>query len=660
MSQASSIEGAVGAVWLEQRDSDFSARMDSSAAALRVWRAVGGGDVGEVRRGIESGVSVNWKNEDEMDRTFLHEAASKGRTSVMALLLEQRSVSVNAKDEDDATPLHRAAKSGSVAAVEMLIKAGAAVDARDYGGNTPLHLAARKNLAACALALLAAGAPKDAENNDGNAAYEVCSDVRVRDAILQYGEEEKKDDEQPRRRSCWVCGKTAANRCTGCKVANYCSADCQKKGWKEHKDECARLKKSNAEALRVFSLASLDAESRGLVEAAQLPAVLVEHPANLFPLLNAIHFVSGRVFATRHPQTGKKLITIPTSVQEEVVLSFFSAENEARLVSDGDPKMSFDVDKDSRKRNVFRAERKDGKQTLAVKVLQFKDSRQKTLYLREIRIVKDNAGCANLMQFVSCHKAANKLWLFTEWISGGTLKEALVVRRFSEDEIMYLMWELLQGLDALHRRTIVHRDIKPSNIMFDGQGNVKIIDFGLCAENLDGLLTRMVGSSFYMAPEMVHRLPYDWAVDIWALGVTMLSVCNGGKPPFENPLKCMFMYAVAPMQECCSFDEEGGYSAALQGFVFGMLRRNPLERPDCATLLGRGEFWKKRNPDKDSVRARLGSFWPEDGSVKHAMPVIDFDRSNAREMRDTAGQLLDEDAPAFLSEVMPQNFDDID
>ncbi len=122
----------------------------------------------------------------------------------------------------------------------------------------------------------------------------------------------------------------------------------------------------------------------------------------------------------------------------------------------------------------------------------------------------------------------------------------------------------------------------------------------------------------------------------------------------------MFMYAVAPMQECCAFDAEGGYSAALQGFVFGMLRRNPFERPDCRSLLGSGEFWKKRNPDKESVRARLSSFWPHDGTVKIEMPAIDFDRSNAREMRDTAGQLLDEDAPAFLTAAMPQNFDDID
>ena len=57
--------------------------METNASALRVWKAIVNNDLGEVRRGIDSGVSVNWKNEDEMDRTFLQLAASEGRVQVM-------------------------------------------------------------------------------------------------------------------------------------------------------------------------------------------------------------------------------------------------------------------------------------------------------------------------------------------------------------------------------------------------------------------------------------------------------------------------------------------------------------------------------------------------------------------------------------------------
>ncbi len=115
-----------------------------------------------------------------------------------------------------------------------------------------------------------------------------------------------------------------------------------------------------------------------------------------------------------------------------------------------------DVDKDSRKRNVFRATVRQSGQPVAVKILQFRDTRQKVLYMRELRIVQENAS-PNLMRFRGAYKLANKLWLVTDWIAGGTLKEALATRRFTEPEIQFIAHEILQGLDTLHRRQLVHR-----------------------------------------------------------------------------------------------------------------------------------------------------------------------------------------------------------
>jgi hypothetical protein len=166
-------------------------------------------------------------------------------------LLDRRA-QIEGRDEDECTALHRAAKSGREAAVALLLERGAKVNATDFNGNTPLHLAARKGLIACARALLEGGADKEIENSDGKMAHELCSDMNVRESILRFGEEEEEETDEagrplPKRRSCWNCGKVAQNRCTACRVANYCSAECQKKQWKEHKEECARLKKSNSE-----------------------------------------------------------------------------------------------------------------------------------------------------------------------------------------------------------------------------------------------------------------------------------------------------------------------------------------------------------------------------------------------------------------------------
>jgi serine/threonine protein kinase len=64
------------------------------------------------------------------------------------------------------------------------------------------------------------------------------------------------------------------------------------------------------------------------------------------------------------------------------------------------------------------------------------------------------------MRFACCHKAANKLWLFCEYIAGGTLKEALAVRALSSEELLLVSWSVLQALDVLHARNLVHRDVK--------------------------------------------------------------------------------------------------------------------------------------------------------------------------------------------------------
>ncbi len=293
--------------------------------------------------------------------------------------------------------------------------------------------------------------------------------------------------------------------------------------------------------------------------------------------------------------------------------------------------------------------------SFVLQVLQFKDQRQKVLYLREIRIVSENKGCSELMQFMGCYKAANKFWLLTEWISGGTLKEALDIRPLTGPELLLVAWSLLRALDVLHRRNIVHRDVKPSNVMTDGTGQVKLIDFGLCAENTEGVLTRMVGSCFYMPPEMVLRLPYSFPVDLFSLGLTLLTVANGGKTAFSDPLAAMFMVAAAPVSEHCTLS--ASCPPALASLIWSMLIRNPFERPTCSELLARHDVWA--SVDQSVAVSSLSSLWPIDTTVIRRA-AKDFDQSNARELQsEPTGTLLDDDLPIFASEAQPQ-FDDVD
>ena len=126
------------------------------------------------------------------------------------------------------------------------------------------------------------------------------------------------------------------------------------------------------------------------------------------------------------------------------------------------------------------------------------------------------------------------VYLISEYAPGKDLWFLLDKKKgFNIKWTKFYIAELVVALDDLHSKNIIHRDIKLENILIDSKGHIKLTDFGISKflKNNEKAQT-MIGTAYYMAPEIAFDYPYDKEVDWWSLGVVMFVLLEG-KYPFD-------------------------------------------------------------------------------------------------------------------------------
>lgn len=137
----------------------------------------------------------------------------------------------------------------------------------------------------------------------------------------------------------------------------------------------------------------------------------------------------------------------------------------------------------------------------------------------------------------------SQLWILMEYLHGGTLADVAKLHRFSDAHLAFIAREILRGINFLHENCWAHRDLKSCNVMLSTEGHVKLIDFGLCADFREGPIVKMLGSPYWMPPEMIKKEPHSYPVDVWSFGVCLLELILQHPPMAGNPEKCMYVAA---------------------------------------------------------------------------------------------------------------------
>lgn len=153
---------------------------------------------------------------------------------------------------------------------------------------------------------------------------------------------------------------------------------------------------------------------------------------------------------------------------------------------------------------------------------------------REVNLAR-RSGDDRLVKVFSLERWRGLSFLVMEFVAGESLSQLLKRRgAIPWGEFKPVAMELLAGVAVLHEHGIVHRDLKPSNILIDGQGHVKILDFGLAKEVADREKTssvgEIVGSPFYLSPEQIRGEEVDARSDVYQLGMVLYCALSGSHP----------------------------------------------------------------------------------------------------------------------------------
>ena len=260
-----------------------------------------------------------------------------------------------------------------------------------------------------------------------------------------------------------------------------------------------------------------------------------------------------------------------------------------------------------------------------------------------------------------------KLCIVMDYADGGDLSTIIKSRngvKFSEDQILTWFVQICLALKHVHDRKILHRDLKSQNIFLTKEGAIKLGDFGIAKvlnQTMENAKT-MVGTPFYLSPELIDNKPYNFKSDIWSLGVLLYEMC-ALEPPFNsNSIHGLALKIVRGVYPPLSNE----YSRELRLVLANLLAVDPRQRPTIhevlknPLILSRIQKYLSENKFKEEFsHTIIHSKNPEDKSKKRKKKILgdilrkreELDREESANIKDQEKILYEMSALVLEDEI---------
>ena len=198
----------------------------------------------------------------------------------------------------------------------------------------------------------------------------------------------------------------------------------------------------------------------------------------------------------------------------------------------------------------------------------------------------DHQNIIKLFEVFDSKVPKHTLNIVTEYADGGDLAEKIKSQNnklFTEQEILDYFTQICLALKHIHEKKIIHRDLKSGNVFLMKSGLVKLGDFGIAKgfQNTMDKAKTMVGTPYYLSPEIIENKPYDAKSDIWSLGVLLYEMMTFKMPFNANSLPNLSLKIMRGNYP----PPPSVYTRDLREIVIRCLKVNPSGRPRIQEIL---------------------------------------------------------------------------